>query len=236
VLTTIPRLPGRLLLTGARPSGLLARLAELATDSELDVDVSRAPAHQYGAGPATAFVDGDPADAEVLCERAGITFAPTACAQIAAVLPQVRLDTSTVAHTPDERFPHARLDPHSFLPRWDLPADRRDPGLWLYRYPGPVHLVLVTEDGPRLVLDRDYGPYLMDRPPDADPVIEYQPAHSLLVVNAAAPLPRLHARAAALCSGRVPVRHHLAPGIAFDNYLNVDSSTATQILSTLGTG
>jgi hypothetical protein len=40
-LTTIPGLPGRLVLTGARPNGLIAELATTAQRCTLDVDVWR---------------------------------------------------------------------------------------------------------------------------------------------------------------------------------------------------
>lgn len=235
-LTTIPGLPGRLLLTGARPYGLIGRLADVAAASAWDVDVSREVCHQFAKAPSTAFIDADPADAPAFCAAAEIQFAPCASSQISELLPDVRLASATVAHRPDSRFPHALIDPHSFQPRWDLTVSDSHEGLWLYRTWGRRRQMIlrVGDDEPRLVLDPDYAPYLMARPDDADPVIEYSRAHHLLIVNAAAPLPQLHARAASLCSGRIPIRRDVAPGIAYDHYVNVDPQTAARILRSLG--
>ena len=235
-LTAIPGLPGRMLLTGSRPLGLIAELAALAADSGLDVDVSRDLCHQFGRGPSTAFIDADPADAPAFCEAAGIGNAKCASDDLAGHLPAVRLDTMTVAHRPDGRFPHALVDPHSFQPRWDEPADEYEPGLWLYRSWGRRRQMILRGEHaePRMVLDADAAPYLMPRPQDADPIVEYRRAHHLLVANAAAPLPALHARCATLCSGRVALRRDVAPGVAHDHYVNVDPQVAERILRSLG--
>lgn len=234
-LTTIPGLPGRLLLTGARNHGLLAQLADVAADGEWDVDVARDPCHHFGAAPSSVFVDADPASAAGFAHAAGLKYAPDAATELSRLLPDVRLETATVAHRPDERFPHARVDPHTFQPRWDDAGRDRGAGLWFYRTWGRRREV-VLYDGqsePRLVLDGDLGPYLMSRPADSDPIIEYRRSHRLLIVNAAAPLPALHARSACLCSGRLPIRRDVAPGVAYDHYVNVAPQVAHQILRSL---
>ena len=235
-LTTVPGLPGRLLLTGARPYHLIDGLSGTAATSDLDVDVHHDLVHQFGRGPSTAFIDADPADGPAFCEAAGVFWSPDAAAQISALLPAIRRDTSTVAHRPNPEFPHARVDPHSFRARWDEAADECGDGLWLYRGHGRRRQMLLRKHDhePRMVLDVDAAPYLMDRPDDADPIVEYRQAHHLLIVNAAAPLPALHARAACLCSGRVPIRRDVAPAIAYDHFVNVDPQTAGRILSSLG--
>jgi hypothetical protein len=236
-LTTIPGLPGRLLLTGARPYRLIDELERTAAAAELDVDVHRDLCHQFGRGPSTAFVDADPADGSAFCEAAGIQWSPSSAAgRISALLPAIRLETATVAHRPDDRFPHARVDPHSFRARWDETDDERAPGLWLYRGHGRRRQMILREPDaePRMVVEADAAPYLMARPDEADPIVEYRGAHRLLIVNAAAPLPALHARAACLCSGRAPIRRDVAPGVAYEHYVNVDPQTAGRILSSLG--
>jgi hypothetical protein len=233
-LTTIPGLPGRLLLTGARPYGLIDELAGVAAGSDFDADVHRDLCHQFGRGPSTAFVDADPADGAAFCAAAGIAWSFDAAAQISTLLPVIRRDTATVAHRPDERFPHARVDPYSFRVRWDEVADDRADGLWLYRSHGRRRQMVLRrrDQEPRMVLDADAALYLMDHA--VGPIVEYRRAHRLLIVNAAAPLPTLHARAACLCSGRVPIRRDVAPGIAYDHYVNVDPQTAGRILFSLG--
>jgi hypothetical protein len=47
-------------------------------------------------------------------------------------------------------------------------------------------------------------------------------------------LPALHARCACLCSGRLPIRRDVAPGIAFHHYVNVDPHIGARILRSLG--
>jgi hypothetical protein len=238
VLTTVPGLAGRLLLTGARPLGLMQRLALVAEEAHFDIDVSREPCHQFGEGPSTVLIDGDPADAVGFAEAAGIVFCPAAHHRIAELLAVVSVDGGAgVSYRPDTRFPHARIDPYTFRPRWDLDDDDREDGLWFYRTWGQRGQTVLRGDGACLLLSqREYGPYMMRRPIDADPVLEYRRAHQVLVVDAAAPLPALHARAACLCSGRVPIRRHAAPGVAHDHYVNVDPVTAERITSTLGIG
>jgi hypothetical protein len=240
-LATIPGLPAQLLLTGARPYGLVTILAQVAGQGNLDIDVHREGAPQFGYGPSTFFVEADARDAPAFCEQALIRFGADAHRVLADQLPDIRIDTATVAHTPDTRFPHARVDPHTFRARWDQDIEAHQPGLWLYRtFGGRPELLLVGGDGRgRLVLDNDYAPYLMDRPgmhddDPADPIIEYRRATRLLIVNAAAPLPILHARAACLCSGRLPIRRDVAPDVAYQHYVNVDPHTGRCILQSLG--
>ena len=235
-LTTIPDLPGRLLLSGARPYGLIADLAQAAECSDLDVDVWRDLRPQFGVGPSTALIDADPADAAVFCAEVGIRWTACASAEIAGVLPALDTATATVAHRPDSRFPHAIVDPDSFRPRWDADVADGRAGLWLYRTWGRRREMILRsgEQEPRMILNAHNAPYLMSRPEGTDPIVEYRRAHRLLVVNAAAPLPALPARSACLCSGRLPIRHDLAPDVAYDHYVNVDPPTADRILDALG--
>lgn len=235
-LATVPGLPGRLLLTGARPHDLISELAGVAQSSDLDVDVWRDLCHQFGTGPSTAFIDADAADAPAFCDAAGIAWGACPSAQISAWLPKLTTATATVAHRPDSRFPHAIIDPYSFQPRWDERSSDVREGLWLYRTWGRRReMILRRGDAePRLVLDADLAPYLMDRPDGADPIVEYRRAHHLLIVDAAAPLPALHARCACLCSGRLPIRRDVAPGVAYEHYVNVDPNTAERIMRSLG--
>lgn len=235
-LTTIPGLPGRLLLTGARGHGLIAQLAQLAAGGPWDVDVSRDLCHQFGTGPSSAFIDADPADAADFAAAAGIDYAPAAAEAISLLMPDVRIETATVAHRPDNRFPHALVDPQTLEPRWDDPGRDGELGLWLYRTWGRRREMVIAdgESEPRLVLDADCAPYLMVRSDDSDPNIEYRRSHRLLIVNSAAQLPALQARCACLCSGRLPIRRDVAPGVAYHHYVNVDPQVAARILRSLG--
>lgn len=237
-LTTIPGLPGRLLLTGARPYGLVAALAQQAQASTLDVDVWQEACHQFGRAPSTALIDADPADAQAFSAEAGVAFTAGAGEQISRRLPAIDIVTATVAHRPDLRFPHAAIDPYTFQARWDTAAHDVRQGLWQHTtFGGRRQMILHLNDEhsePRMVIDPSVAPYLMARPEDAAPIVEYRRSHRLLIVNAAAPLPALHARAACLCSGRMAVRRDAAPGVAHDHYVNVDPQVAERILRSLG--
>jgi hypothetical protein len=182
------------------------------------------------------LIDGDPTDALSFADAAGIVFEPASHRRIADALPVVSIKGGAgVPYRPDTRFPHARIDPYTFHPRWDLDEDDRDDGLWLYRTWGQRSQMVLRRNGEILLLSqREYGPYVMERPADADAIVEYRGAHRVLIVDAAAPLPVLHGRAASLCSGRVPIRRHAASGVAHDHYVNVDPETARRIISTLG--
>jgi hypothetical protein len=239
VLTTLPELAGRMLVCGARPYGLLERLAAAGREHGVDVDVHQEGRHQFGDAPEAVIIDGDPADGPALAAAAGVRFEPRAHHRIARSLPAVSLDAgAAVRGRPDDRFPCAPVDPVTFRVRWDL-ADRPSTagGLWHQRtWGGRPQAWLGARDELWLLARLEYGPYIMDRDDDEDPdpIVEYRAAHRVLVVDCAAPLPPLHARAAALCSGRIPLRRHAAPGIAHDHFLNVDPSTAQRITTTLG--
>ena len=79
-----------------------------------------------------------------------------------------------------------------------------------------------------------YGPYVLDRGQDVEPLLRYQPASRVLVVEGLAPLPDLQARAACLCSGRMPLRQYFAADVFEDHYVNVDPETAARIMTSLG--
>jgi len=237
VLTTIPGVGGRLLICGARPAGLLQDLQDATEQHGLDVDVSEAPCHQYGEGPATILIDADPADAATFAAAAVIMFVPSAHSRLAGLLFDVDADTVGEAEEPDERFPHAPIDHDTFQVLWDSDRDDGRDGLWRYRTFDDPRATYLRGDGISLRLcAAEFGPYLVQRHDDSEPAARYVQANRLLIVDGMAPLPKLHARAAALCSGRVPLRQHFAPGVFEDHYVNVDSDTAGRILASLGLG
>jgi hypothetical protein len=74
VLTTVPDLPGRLLLCGARPSALMEELRIRAEASELDVIVDTEPIPQVAFGPATVFLKASAVDAGAFALAPGSAF------------------------------------------------------------------------------------------------------------------------------------------------------------------
>jgi hypothetical protein len=235
VLTTIPGVPSRLLLCGARPTGLMEQLRDAADRAELNVVVAEEPSHQFGHGPATVLIDADPADAEPFADAAEIRWLPAAHQQLVALLPAVTAEAVGEREEPDARFPHAPVDPDTFQVRWDSEWDDGREGLWRYRTFTDPRAAYLRRDGSCLRLAAvEYGPFVMERTTDAEPAIRYQPANRTLVVEGLAPLPDLHARAACLCSGRMPLRQHFADDVYEDHYVNVDPDTAAQIMTSLG--
>jgi hypothetical protein len=234
-LTTIPEMPGRFLLCGQRTLGVLEELRLAADHSSLDVDVARQPVHQFGAGPGTVIVDGDATDAEKLSRASGVLFAPNAGWAIADTLPVLTLDACGEPATPDERFPHCPVDPDTLEDRWDAElADGYADGLWAwstYRRPRELYLRRAGDWWYLPVVE--HGPYLIERPADAPALVDYDPASRVLAVDSRAPLPELHARAACLCSGRLPLAQPYAPGFAYDHYVNVTPEVAAMITTSL---
>lgn len=233
-LTTIPGLPGRLLVCGARTSYQTEQLRQVADQGGYDVIVSAEPVPQQAPGPATVYLDADPADAQAFAHAAGVRFAPAAHRAIAQALPAVRLADVGEPATPDDRFPHCRIDPDTLTERWDEDTPLGAEGLWAWQTFTRRAARYLRRGGEWHYLPQaEHGPYLLARGPANEEHCRHDPAHDLLVVHARAPLPPLHARAAVLCSGRLPLRQHLAEDTAEDHYVNVDEQTANLILSSL---
>jgi hypothetical protein len=234
VLTTVPMLPGRLLLCGGRPSGMLEKLSQSAAASGYDVIVDSDPIPQIGPGPATVFLTASARDAGAFAAASGLRFQPAAHRAIAKLLPMADTEVAAEPATPDPRFPHCLVDPDTLTERWDWEVPEGTEGLWAWQTWQRRSARYLREQGQWwYVPDRAWAPYLLPRPAGSDPLVRYEPAHRILIVDAAAPLPGLHARAATLCSGRTALREHLAEDVAEDHYVNVDDLTAERIIASL---
>lgn len=231
-LVGIPGLPGRLLLTGARTSTTLDDVRAAA--GGLDADVP-APFAQRGVGPSTVLVEVEPADAGAFAAAARVQLVADAGPRLAALAPPANLDLISESAWPDDRFGHCIIDPRTFAARWDEAVPDGADGLWRYETwgRGRYGYYLRREGAWRRLIAPDWGPYVMDRPADADPIVTYEPGHRTLVVDAAAPLPALHARAACLCSGRLPYRVAHAEGYVEDRYVNIDPAAADLVMRRL---
>lgn len=233
-LTTIPRLPGRLLVCGARPSHLVEHLRQVADSGGYDVLVDDEPIAQQAPGPATILIDAAPADAADFAAAAAVRFQPAAHRAIATVLQPAVLDTVGEPATPDDRFPHCLIDPDTLQERWDLDTPEGADGLWAWQTWQRRAARYLRREGQWWYLpEAEHGPYLLAARPPGEEHCRYEPAHEVLVVHGRAPLPVLHARAAVLCSGRLPLRQHLAEDTAEDHYVNVDHDTARMIVTSL---
>lgn len=234
-MTTVSAMPGRFLLCGQRPLGFVEQLRQSAERSGLDVDVAREPAHQFGAGPGTLFIDVDASDVETFARAAELRFAPDAALAISLALPPLTLELAGEPTAPDERFPHCPVDPDTLQDRWD--AERQpgySDGLWAWRTYRRRRAVYLRRAGQWWHLPlAEHGPYLLQRPDDAPELLRYDPANRILAVDGGAPLPELHARAAVLCSGRLPLPQPYAPGFRDDHYVNVPADVADTIMTTL---
>lgn len=233
-LTTIPQLPGRLLICGSRPSHLTEHLRQVADRGGYDVLVDDEPIAQQAPGPATVMIDADPADAADFAAAAGVRFLPAAHRAIATALQPACLESVGEPATPDDRFPHCLVDPDTLEERWDLDTPEGAEGLWAWRTWQRRAARYLRRDGQWWYLPQsEHGPYLLGARPAGEEHCRYEPAHEILVVHARAPLPALHARAAVLCSGRLALRQYLAEDTAEDHYVNIDQDTARMILSSL---
>lgn len=228
-LVVLRQPPGRLLLTGAittgLPSGLDARLARAGVDAAVV-----GPFPEGGRGPSSWQLEARPEDFAAVGEASRLPVAGDAPAAICARLPVADPELIGSAHLPDDRFPAAPIDPDTLRAAWGRPVRPGMPAVQLLPGNRPIWWVLSPDGSARRLPSGEWAAWLASAggPPRAalDP-------DGTLRVDAAAPLPPLHARAALLCTGRLPGRAHSAPGVAEDRYRAVGPSVADAILASL---
>lgn len=235
MLVHVQGLTGYALLAGARPVGERERLAALALDSEFDVELGAPIPQRGGRGPATVLVECAPEDAARFAALAGLAN-ESRPELLALSLPALTIELVGELRAPDLRFPYCLIDPLSLQPRWGASDDLQTEGLWLvhsYRRRSEHYL---RRDGQWWHLPiREYGPYLAAAPALEPPLLEYEQANWILHVRGRAPLPPLQARAATLCSGRMPLRRPLGDDLQL-SYVNVDPQSASALAASLGAG
>jgi hypothetical protein len=224
------RSSGSLLLTGARPRGLLDRLDTLAGEhEELDFFVHDPVLQRRG--PKTVLIEVELDDIEDLCRAASLEYVFDPAWRIAERLGAATLDR--VAHReawpPRDEIPRRRFDPRTF--RFWPSANSDERGLWWYD--GYRREEAWIRDGATWwqVPTREYGPYLAH--PDVT-FLGYSRERQQLTVPELVPLPPLQARAATLGSGRVPRRAAARYGNAM-LYENIPPELAMRISTSLGT-
>lgn len=224
------RSSGSVLLTGARPRGLLERLAELEAElvDELDFFVHD-PTPQLR-GPRTVLIEAEIDDIEQLCAAAGLKYVFDPAGRIAEQLPAATLER--VAHReswpPRDDVPRRLFDSRTFR---FAPAVGEQEGLWWYDGYRREEAWIQTRGHWWQVPTREYAPYLTH--PDTT-FLRYDPDRRHLTVPQPVPLPPLQARCAALASGRLPRRSASGHGLTA-LYENISAGLAERIATSLGT-
>lgn len=241
VLTLLPG-AGRALLTGARtrflydppaadaPAGDSGQgwLVEAVNDEYLFLD----PWWQ-SAGPTTVTIaiEND-ADAQQLADHLGIRYTYAVGEQLARLLPPLAAYQRTwAAGELLTGFDAEMFDPASQF--WDLTEDTTSPGLYQCRTWSRHMHALLTPTGQWFRVPREPAVYEILRWEGMN-ILRYDQAARELIVPGGAPLPLLPARAATLCSGRLPLRQREPDGSRILRYLNVPPSVAERIAASLG--
>ena len=225
------RSSGCVLLTGARPRGLLDRLAELEAELEdLDFAVHEPCAQRHG--PRTVLIEVELDDAQRFCDAAELVWVFDPAGRISQELPVATLEelASREDWPPRDDVPRVRFNPQTLSYRPDRgPGSER--GLW--RYDGYRRAEAWFNDGQYWwrVPTREYAPYLAH--PDVT-FLRYRETARQLIVPGAVPLPPLQARATTLASGRLPLRSGVA-GPPSWGYENISAELAGAVAASLAT-
>jgi len=224
------RSSGSMLLTGARPRGLLEELSRLEAELE-DLDFCVHEAIMQPRGPQTILIEAELDDIEELCAAAELEYVFDPAGRIADALPQATLQ-SVASHEnwpPRDEVPRRRFDPDAF--RFRIESGGEETGLWWYDGYRREEAWIRDRDGWWQVATREYAPFL------AHPqcvFLRYEPKQRLLFVPQQVPLPPLQARAATLASGRLP-RRSARSGPPSWVYDNISPELAARISASLDT-
>jgi hypothetical protein len=199
LLTMVPRSGGRAFVTGARTRYFTGRLNSAAEELDLWVDScmsQRGPTSIYLACSSNLA-------AEKFAEILGVGYTYQVAEQIAGILPPL----DSYSRLAEERDLPGGLEVELFDTRslsWDSTDTRAVPGLYRCRtYEGVIHGLLdPTNRWSRVI--KEVGIYEVLRW-EGRTVIAYSDGDEKLTVGAGARLPALHARAATLCCGQLPL-------------------------------
>jgi hypothetical protein len=238
VLTRLPYARGLAVLTGSRTAAFEKRL-ELAVRDGL-VEVLRVPSARPARDiplPVSLLVQFD--DEEGLKEWAGglgVAYTPCFALQGVALLPPVSLEAR--ASEPEFGKPLERYDLDRRAYQW-VRRPQGD-GLYRIRQSDGKRVCQVRHDGAWYETSHEEGVYSVlgrQQGPDADVlrwIPDKEPGCELtgtLFVDWGYPLPDLHRRVAALCSGLAPRINEHAENLAYDN---VPKDVAEKIADSLG--
>jgi hypothetical protein len=203
MFTMIPRSGGRAFVTGARTRHFATELITAAEHEDAWVDEC------FQRGPTTLYLAADShLVVEAIATKLCVGYTYQVAEQIAGLLPPL----DTYLRITDARELPRGLELEMFDPErleWAATEQREDPGFYrCTTYDSVLHGLLgPTRQWNRV--DKEIGIYEVLRWTDM-PVLSYSAKDEVLTVPAEASLPALHARAATLCSGRLP-RYQPAP-------------------------
>jgi hypothetical protein len=228
VLTLLPSAGARALLTGSRTRALVRALEQEALDAaSIDAITARYP---QDSAPDAFFVGAsDEGDIERLAAELGVAYEFSVSERLSRLLPSLDsyLGHATEASPPRgygiERYNHLAL-------RFSQVDTDHDPGLYRYDVYGRPQFRL-RGNGELLAVEMSIGIYAELRRRGAN-YLEYESGeiNGTLSVPVNAPLPVLHARAAALCSGLMPALERSRWRL---NYINVPRLLAERIAASL---
>ena len=223
------RSSGSVLLTGARPRGLLDRLDSLASEhEELDFFVHDAIVQRRG--PKTVLIEVELDDIEELCDALDLAYVFDPASRIADQLGVAALDRVAFRKDwpPRDEIPRRMFNAQTLR---FVPDNGDTHGLWWYEGYRREEAWIRGAGEWWQVPTREYAPYLAH--PDVT-FLRYSRDRHQLSVPELVPLPPLQARAATLASGRLPRRTAAAHGKSV-LYENISPELADRISTSLDT-
>lgn len=229
VLTILPFAGGRSLLTGARTRALVYALDE-ETAETATMSVMWAPYSQRRGPSAIYLVSESETDIEQLAARLGIRYEFSVADRLSRLLPSLTTNAKTSPGGPLARgFQVDKLQIDTF--EWITVESVETPGLYRYNLYGRPDFRYLDLGGRSIAADLATGTYLeLSRTGRKVLAFREDAVNGTLIVPMGAPLPTLHARAAALCSGLAPT---FDPDTRSMQYQNVPPSIAERIASSL---
>jgi hypothetical protein len=228
VITLLPSAGAHALLTGGRTRELRDRLAaELEDRGDLFL---LDPVEQELAPSALLIACEDERSMRSLAAALGIDASFSVASRIARILPSLGSYLELAGTTPAPYgFGVEMLDLEGF--RWEDVEEDRRPGLYRYQAPDGRRFRLVDAQGGRFDVDFAVGVYAALATANEDRRLKWfrNSLNGELQIPLRAPLPTLHARALALCSGFAPSRR--AQTLV---YANVPEEIAEAVASSLG--
>jgi hypothetical protein len=225
-ITLLPDAAGHGLVVGART----ARMTRALVDGIDAPDVIVQPVFQRDA-PDAHFVAADSERAlRRLAEDLGMPFVHSVTERLASVLPS--LDAMLAPLRTPPIACHYGLERYDLDYGWEVADEDRAPGLYRYELSGPRAHHFVDDADVRYRVDLAVGTWAEARRQQRGDFLIWGPdgVNGTLDAPLWLPLPALHARAAALCTGLAPKR--AASGGLL--YANVPRRLAARIAETLG--
>lgn len=227
VLTLLPSAGAHALLTGGRTRALMADF-----NRELSEDMNFYPLepHKQRFAPSAVLVPCESsADVQALAQRLGIAFEHSVSSRLAELLaPLDRYLNLSLSAAPARGYGFRVFDAHTLAWRDDVSDDT--PGLYQYETHVGFAYMLQDDDGSTYKVDKAVGIYTaLSRWGENRLRWFRKSVNGELVVPLRAPLPVLHARVAALCSGLAPEQRKDVLA-----YVNVPRTVAERMAHTLG--